>query len=69
VSATYARPARPFFKPRELDTGDGTVWYVEAEWEDGTIDEIGRFASASEAWDWIARHSREWFEERIRSGR
>jgi hypothetical protein len=66
---TIAGPDRPIFKPREFRTADGTIWYVEAEWADGTIDEIGGFSSVSEAWDWIARHSREWFSERSRQKR
>jgi hypothetical protein len=63
---TTVFPTRPIFKPRETRTEDGTIWYVEAEWADGTIDEIGRFSSISEAWGWIARRSREWFNERTR---
>ena len=55
---------RPIFKPRESRTLDMTQWYVEAEWADGTIDEIGQFKSISEAWNWIARQSRAWLEER-----
>jgi hypothetical protein len=39
-------------------------WYVEAEWADGTIDEIGQFKSISEAWNWIARQSRAWLGKR-----
>jgi hypothetical protein len=39
-------------------------WYVEAEWADGTVDEIGQFKSISEAWNWIARQSRAWLDER-----
>jgi hypothetical protein len=26
------------------------------------IEEVGRFTSISEAWGWIARHSRAWFQ-------
>jgi hypothetical protein len=43
---------------------DESHWYVEAEWDDGTIEEIGQFKSISEAWDWIARESPGWLEER-----
>jgi len=43
---------------------DQSHWYVEAEWDDGTIEEIGEFKSIAEAWDWIARESRAWLEER-----
>ena len=64
MSATYTDSPRPIIKVRENRTADSTVWYVEAEWADGTIDEIGHFTSAPEAWDWIDRHSREWFIQR-----
>ena len=43
---------------------DQSHWYVEAEWDDGTIEEIGHFKSIAEAWDWIARESRAWLEGR-----
>jgi hypothetical protein len=39
-------------------------WHIEAEWGDGTIEEIGKFKSIAEAWDWIARQSQSWLEER-----
>ena len=55
---------RPIFKPREIRTAAENHWYVEAEWEDGTVEEIGRFKSIAEAWDWIARESRAWLEQR-----
>jgi hypothetical protein len=58
------RTNKPIFKPRELRTNDQTHWYVEAEWADGTIDEIGQFESISEAWDWLAHQSQAWAEER-----
>jgi hypothetical protein len=45
---------RPIFKPREVKAADSVFWYVEAEWSDGTIEEIGQFSSVLEAWDWIA---------------
>lgn len=46
---------------RDVET---VFWNVEAEWADGTVEEIGRFSSISEAWEWIARSSREWFDDR-----
>jgi hypothetical protein len=69
VNTAYTDSPRPIFKPRENQMSDGTVWYVEAEWADGTIDEIGQFTSASEAWDWIAHYSRDWFIQRTRDTR
>jgi hypothetical protein len=64
MATSFPNNPRPIFKPRELRTPETTQWYVEAEWADGTIDEIGQFKSISEAWDWIARQSRGWLEER-----
>jgi hypothetical protein len=43
---------------------DQSHWYVEAEWDDGTIEEIGQFKSIAEAWDWIARESPAWLAQR-----
>jgi hypothetical protein len=60
MSTTVPKFARPIFKPREIKTAEKTQWYAEAEWADGTIEEIGQFTSISEAWNWIARHSRAW---------
>ncbi len=66
VSIGFPDSARPIFKPREMRGAETVFWYVEAEWADGTIEEIGRFSSISEAWDWIARSSGEWFNDRCR---
>jgi hypothetical protein len=55
---------RPLFKPRELRTNDLTHWYVEAEWADGTVEEIGEFGSIIEAWNWLAYQSQAWVEQR-----
>ncbi|HEY6332983.1 MAG TPA: hypothetical protein VI756_26905 [Blastocatellia bacterium] len=46
---------------------DVSHWYVEAEWDDGSIDEIGQFKSILEAWSWIANQSQAWLEERSKS--
>ena len=64
MSTSIPKFPRPIFKPRAIKTADETHWYVEAEWEDGTIEEIGRFNLIAEAWDWIARQSPAWLEER-----
>jgi hypothetical protein len=64
VSTSLPKSPRPIFKPREMRTAGDTYWYVEAEWDDGTIEEIGRFKSIAEAWDWIARESRAWVDTR-----
>jgi hypothetical protein len=56
--------SRPIFKPREVKAPEITHWHVEAEWSDGTIDEIGQFQSISDAWGWIAQQSKAWTEGR-----
>lgn len=64
MSTAFPDSARPIFKPREMRDVETVFWNVEAEWADGTVEEIGRFSSISEAWEWIARSSREWFDDR-----
>jgi hypothetical protein len=64
MSATLRKCPRPIFKAREIKTIDKSQWHAEAEWADGTLEEIGQFKSISEAWNWIARYSRAWVEER-----
>ena len=64
MATVLLKNPRPIFKPREMREPDMTHWYVEAEWADGTIDEIGQFKSISEAWGWIAQQSRAWTEDR-----
>jgi hypothetical protein len=57
---------RPIFKPREIRIPNNGYWYVEAEWSDGSMDEIGQFKTVSDAWDWIASQSRSWVSQRDR---
>jgi hypothetical protein len=64
VATSLPKFPRPIFKPHQFRTAAESHWYVEAEWEDGTIEEIGRFESIAEAWDWIARESRAWLAQR-----
>jgi hypothetical protein len=59
MSTMFVGNPRPIFKPREINA---TLWYVEAEWPDGRVDEIGQFTSSAEAWRWIATESRAWFD-------
>lgn len=66
MSTSVPQSPRPIFKPREIKVAAESYWYVEAEWADGTLEEIGRFKSITEAWDWIARESRSWLESRGR---
>ena len=67
MSTSLPKFPRPIFKPRQIKKLDKSHWYVEAEWDDGAIEEIGQFESIAEAWDWIARQSRAWLEERDRT--
>ena len=56
---------KPIFKPRELKKLFENQWYVEAEWPDGTIEQVsGPFASDSEASDWITHKSRAWLDRK-----
>jgi hypothetical protein len=58
MATSIPKCPRPIFKPRETKIDGESRWYAEAEWGDGTIEEIGEFKTISETWDWIARHSR-----------
>jgi hypothetical protein len=49
----------PNFTPRPLVGGEG--WYVRVEWLDFRED-VGAFASRSEAQAWIEQKSAEWVE-------
>jgi hypothetical protein len=64
VASILLKNPKPMFKPREIKAPDMSHWYVEAEWADGTIDEIGQFTSIAEAWGWIAQQSGAWTEDR-----
>jgi hypothetical protein len=43
---------------------DGDEWTVEAEWPDGTIDQVIVAKSASDAWGWINHSSEMWIRDR-----
>jgi hypothetical protein len=43
---------------------DGRGWYVQATSDDGITENVGDFASDSEAKDWIARKSTAYFKAR-----
>ena len=64
MSTVLPKALGPMFKPREIKVPDMSHWHVEAEWADGTIDEIGQFRSISDAWSWIAHRSKGWTEDR-----
>jgi hypothetical protein len=40
-------------------------WTVEAEWPDGTIDEVVVVKSATAAWKWISHNSESWVRDRV----
>ena len=43
---------------------DGRGWYVESTGDGGSAENVGDFASASEAEDWIVRKSTAYFKAR-----
>jgi hypothetical protein len=45
---------------------DGRGWYVQATSDDGVTENVGDFASDSEAKDWISRKSIAFFKARQR---
>jgi hypothetical protein len=52
----------PQLTPREYKDGRG--WYVEATSDGGVAENVGDFASDSEAKDWIARKSTAYLKAR-----
>jgi hypothetical protein len=56
------KQATPQFTAREYKDGRG--WYVEAAGEGGTTENVGDFASAPEADDWIARKATAYLKAR-----
>lgn len=54
--------ATPRLTAREYKDGRG--WYVEAASEGGTTENVGDFASAPEAQEWIARKAEAYFKGR-----
>ena len=52
----------PQLTPREYKDGRG--WYVEAASEGGMTENVGDFASAPKAQDWIARKAAAYFKTR-----
>ncbi len=54
-------PSRPNFKPKSYKDGSG--WYVEAEWPDGTTQHVDDFGSDSEAQDWVIHKSAKWLQK------
>jgi hypothetical protein len=44
---------------------DGEHWQVEAEWPDGTIEEVDKFKTGLEALNWVQTQSAAWAAERV----
>jgi hypothetical protein len=44
---------------------NGKQWTVEAEWPDGTIEQIDSFTHHFEAADWISNQSEKWLQMRV----
>jgi hypothetical protein len=44
--------------------GDGEGWLVEAEWPDGTIEQIDAFKAYLDAINWISTQSKVWLQKR-----
>jgi hypothetical protein len=45
--------------------GDGDLWSVEAEWPDGTIEQVKTFKRYSEAAEWVKVRSKAWLDTRL----
>jgi hypothetical protein len=48
--------------------GDAENWSVEAEWPDGTIEQVDTFKAHFEAVNWIRTQSRSWLQGRTTLG-
>lgn len=44
---------------------DGEYWQVEAEWPDGTIEQVHKFKDGLEALDWVKTQSAAWLARRV----
>jgi hypothetical protein len=56
--------SKPQLTPREYKDGRG--WYLEAQSDGGATENIGDFASLSEAQDWIIQKSDAYFKARAK---
>ena len=48
---------------------DGPQWSVEAEWPDGTIEQIDTFKGHFDAVKWVSTRSETWLRERTSAPR
>jgi len=44
---------------------EGEQWQVEAEWPDGTIEQVHKFKACLEALKWVKTKSAAWVAERV----
>jgi len=44
---------------------DGEHWQVEAEWPDGTIEQVEKFKAGFEALNWVKTQSAAWVAHRV----
>ena len=68
VTYTRERLTRPSGTARKpffcVVLGDGEQWHVEAEWPDGTIEQIDAFKAHLEGVNWVRTQSEAWLRER-----
>ena len=53
---------KPTMSPRVLK--DGSAWYIQVAWPNGSLENIDSFQSESEVADWISRKSDAWLKTR-----
>jgi hypothetical protein len=46
---------------------DGQFWQVEAEWPDGTIEQVREFRNGSDALNWVKTETASWLATRVRT--
>jgi hypothetical protein len=44
---------------------EGSLWQVQAEWPDGTTEQVYKFDAAREALDWVKTQASKWVAERV----
>ena len=62
TSEGLTRPSGPFFC---VVLSGGGQWHVQAEWPDGTIEQIDAFKAHLEGVNWVRTQSEAWLRERM----
>jgi hypothetical protein len=44
---------------------DGQFWQVEAEWPDGTIEQVCEFKNGTDALNWVKTETGSWLASRV----